>query len=120
MIPHLAMIMGFQLAGELLVRKLAVPFPGPLCGMLLLLGWLQLKGGPCDGLKTASGMLVGNLGLLFAPAGTAVLGLSVLLAKDLPAILVAIVVPTLVAIAVAGRVAAAYGRSAGSTLDQEI
>jgi putative effector of murein hydrolase LrgA (UPF0299 family) len=43
MLQQLAPLMGFQLIGEAAVKCLGVPFPGPLCGMLLLLVYLQSR-----------------------------------------------------------------------------
>jgi len=36
MLAQLGLLMAFQLAGEVLVTLTGIPFPGPLCGMLLL------------------------------------------------------------------------------------
>jgi holin-like protein len=72
MLAQLGLLMTFQLMGEAVVSLLGIPFPGPLCGMLLLLGYLWLRGGPPEELSTAGSKLVDNLGLLFVPAGTAI------------------------------------------------
>jgi holin-like protein len=72
MLAQLGLLMTFQLMGEAVVSLLGIPFPGPLCGMLLLLGYLWLRGGPSEELSTAGSKLVDNLGLLFVPAGTAI------------------------------------------------
>jgi holin-like protein len=52
----------FQFAGELLVTTCQIPFPGPLCGMALLLGYLDLRGGPSDERTRAGTTLIDNLG----------------------------------------------------------
>jgi putative effector of murein hydrolase LrgA (UPF0299 family) len=44
MLAQFLVLMGFQLAGEVIVTSLGLVFPGPLCGLLLLLGWLHLRG----------------------------------------------------------------------------
>jgi putative effector of murein hydrolase LrgA (UPF0299 family) len=81
MIGSLSLILLCQLAGEVLVRALALPMPGPVIGMALLLlvllardrfGGLArgpLRGG---GVENASRGLLANLSLLFVPAGVGV------------------------------------------------
>jgi hypothetical protein len=64
---QLLIIMGFQLAGEALVSGCGLSFPGPLCGLLLLLAWLNYTGGPSAELSRAADILVDHLGLLFVP-----------------------------------------------------
>ena len=62
-------LMTFQFIGEALVTATGIPFPGSLCGMLLLLFYLHARGGPSDELSSVGSKLVDNLGLLFVPAG---------------------------------------------------
>ena len=105
MLGQLGLLLAFQLIGELVVTGLAIPFPGPLCGMALLLGYLCLRGGPSDELFAVGSKLVDNLGLLFVPAGTAIVAYGASLARDGAAIAAALVVSTLTAIFVSGIVA---------------
>ena len=65
MLNQLALLMGFQLTGEALVTGLGIPFPGPLCGMAVFLGYLQVSGGPSEQLSTVATTLIEHLGLLF-------------------------------------------------------
>ena len=60
MLAQLGLLMTFQLIGEAVVSLAGIPFPGPLCGMLLLLGYLCLRGGPCEDLSTMqqTGLLI--------------------------------------------------------------
>jgi holin-like protein len=102
MLAHLLILMGFQLAGEVIVTTLGLVFPGPLCGLLLLLGWLHLRGGPSEGLARVGSGLVDNLGLLFVPAGTAIIGFGALLLSDGLAICAALLLSTCLAIGVSG------------------
>jgi holin-like protein len=105
MLRHLVTLMAFQLAGETLVSSMGLPFPGPLLGMLLLLGCLQASGGPGDGLSLISFALIDHLGLFFVPAGTAIIAFWGLMRADAPAILASIVLSTVVAILVTGFIA---------------
>jgi holin-like protein len=66
--------------------------------MLLLLLYLYLRGGPSDELSHVGSRLIDNLGLLFVPVGTAIVGYGALFAADGLAILVALVISTLLAI----------------------
>jgi putative effector of murein hydrolase LrgA (UPF0299 family) len=50
--------MMFQFVGEALVTSSGIPFPGPLCGRLLLLGYLYLRGSPSDELSNVGSRLV--------------------------------------------------------------
>jgi len=99
--------MMFQLLGDAVVNSLGIPFPGPLCGMLLLLGYLYLRGGPSEELSAVGSKLVDNLGLLFVPAGTAIVAYGALLATDGLAIFAALVLSTLLAVLVGGAIAGA-------------
>ena len=102
MLGQLLVIMGFQLAGETLTAGLDLTFPGPLCGLLLLLVWLGLRGEPSPELDRAATSLVDHLGLLFVPAGTAIVGFSALLLSDGMAIAAALLLSTGLAILISG------------------
>jgi len=106
MLIQLGVLMMFQFIGEVVVTLSGIPFPGPLCGMALLLGYLYLRGGPSEDLSQVGTMLLDNLGLLFVPAGTAVIAYAALLAHDGLAIATALIVSTIAAIFVCGVIAA--------------
>jgi holin-like protein len=108
MLAAIGLLMLFQLLGEFLVSAAGIPFPGPLCGMLLLLGYLYARGGPSDELANVGGKLVDNLGLLFVPAGTAIVAYGTLFATDGLTIFAALVLSTLAAVLVGGAIAASY------------
>src|ERR1700730_8620272 len=81
MIASLSLILLCQLAGEVVVRGLILPVPGPVSGLILLLLFLLardrfavLARGPLqgDGVENASRGLLANLSLLFVPAGVGV------------------------------------------------
>ena len=74
----LAALLLCQLAGEILVRALHLPVPGPVLGpvlgMALLVAGLVLRGrAPPPALGAAADALLGNLRLLFVPAGVGVM-----------------------------------------------
>jgi len=106
MLAQLGLLMAFQFIGETLVSAIGVSFPGPLCGMLLLLAYLYLRGGPSDALSGVGSKLIDNLGLLFVPAGSAIVAYGTLFATDGLAILAALIVSTLLAVVIGGAIAA--------------
>jgi len=105
-IGALAALLVCQLAGEVAARALGLPVPGPVIGMVLLFAALMLRGreAPKDLTRTADGLL-GNLGLLFVPAGVGVVIHLPVLARDWAPISLAILAGTLAAIAATGRLA---------------
>lgn len=72
MIGSLLVLIGLQLAGEVIVRLLGLPLPGPVLGMLLLFMALAAYGGPPKALKETSNGFLAHLALLFVPAGTGI------------------------------------------------
>jgi holin-like protein len=110
------LLMGFQLAGEAIVKGLGITFPGPLCGMLLLLVYLFAAGGPSRELTAVATTLIDYLGLLFVPAGTAIVAYGALFASDGLPVMLALLVSTTVAIHVnaiiVARLSAAKRREA--------
>ncbi len=127
MIASLSLILLCQLAGEVIVRGLGLPMPGPVIGLVFLLLLLLardrfavLRRGPLqgDGVESASRVLLANLSLLFVPAGVGVVQKLDLIAEHgiaIAAILaVSVVVTLLVTVAtflVASRLMARGGRA---------
>ena len=107
MLLQLLTLMAFQLAGEVLAESLHLMFPGALCGLLLMLGWLHLTGGPSDNMSVTSTFLVDHLALLFVPAGSAIVGFGALLLSDGFAIGASLLVSTGLGILIAGTLGSA-------------
>ena len=85
MIASLGLILLCQLIGDVIVRSLALPLPGPVLGLVLLLVLLLLRDrvrflaiGPlatdsdAGRIEGVSRVLLANLSLLFVPAGVGV------------------------------------------------
>ena len=108
MITGLLALLACQLVGELLVRLLDVPVPGPVAGMVVLLVALQLKEpGKDAAVVRASEALLHHLQLLFVPAGVGVVQyLSVIGASAVP-LVVGLAVSWFAALATTAGVAAA-------------
>jgi holin-like protein len=102
MLAQLAVLVTFQLIGEAIVTSLGVTFPGPLCGMILLLAYLFVRGGPSKELSTVGTSLIEHLGLLFVPAGTAIVAYGAFFAHEGLAVIAALFVSTTVSIHVSG------------------
>ena len=114
----MAWLLSLQLVGEVLARLLGLPFPGPVIGMVLLLGALRFAAVRAP-VAQAAGFLLQHLSLLFVPAGVGVVGhLDELSRTGLP-LLVALVVSTVLAIAVGALTFAAVARMTGSKADIE-
>jgi holin-like protein len=106
MIASLSLILLCQLAGEVFVRGLALPMPGPVVGLLLLLVLLLardrfkvLARGPLqqDGVENASRNLLAHL---FVPAGVGVVQKLDLIAEHGIAIIVILAVSVVVTLLV--------------------
>jgi len=95
----LALLLAFQLIGEVAVYALALPVPGPVLGMTLLLGAVALRRDWLTRLRPTAATLLTHLSLLFVPAGVGVMVHGTRLAAEGVAIMVAIVVSTVLALA---------------------
>jgi holin-like protein len=115
MIGALATLLLCQLAGEIAARGLGLPVPGPVIGMVLLFVALLLRRerDTPEALGRVADGLLGNLGLLFIPAGVGVILYLPLLARDWAPISLAIILGTLASIAVTGRLAQSLLRHLG-------
>lgn len=90
----------YQLIGELLVFVTALSVPGPVVGMALLFISLLIRKGLQTTLDNASSALLGHLSLLFVPAGVGVMAHFDRIAGDWLAISVALLLSTLITLAV--------------------
>lgn len=102
MIFGLLILLVCQFLGELIVRYLELPFPGPVVGMVLLLIGLMINGGVPQGVRQASDSLLTYLALLFVPAGVGLMVHYQLIAADWLVIMVALILSTAVTLLVTG------------------
>ena len=113
MITGLLWLLGCQLVGEVVVRLLDVPIPGPVVGMVLLLGVLHVRRpGDDDPIVTVGGRLLDHLQLLFVPAGVGVVAYAATLRDDALPLGVALVVSWVAGLATVGWVVQLLGRRA--------
>src|SRR5512135_584424 len=73
MLPAIATLLVFQTIGEVLSYALALPVPGPVLGMALLLAYLLLNDRAVAALRPTCVELLKHLSLLFVPAGVGVM-----------------------------------------------
>ncbi len=114
MIPAIALILLFQLVGEVASRALDLPLPGPVLGMVGLLGAMVAIPALGRRLRETAEGLLRHLSLLFVPAGVGVVAHLGVLAQAGPALAVALVVSTVAAIAVGALVFVGVARLTGS------
>ena len=105
MIASFSLILLCQLGGEVFVRGLHLPIPGPVIGLVLLLillfvrdRFVLLARGPLqgEGVEEASRGMLANLSLLFIPAGVGVVQKLDLLAEHGVAIIIILAVSVVV------------------------
>ncbi len=98
MIPAVTILLVCQLIGETLARGLALPVPGPVLGMALLLaGCLAVPRIAQIVMPTAQGILA-HLSLLFVPAGVGVISHLDILGGSGPALFVVLLASTALAL----------------------
>jgi len=114
MLSWLTVILACQLAGELIVKAIGLPVPGPVAGMVLLFCGLLIRRGIPEGLQRVGDALLSNLSLLFVPAGVGVMLHARLIGKDWLPISVALVASTALTIAVTALVMAWLNRLGAS------
>jgi holin-like protein len=64
-----ALLLGFQAAGELASYVLKLPVSGAVCGMAFLLLWLVTRGEAPEDLTRVTDGLLPNMPILFVPVG---------------------------------------------------
>lgn len=103
MITGLTWLLACQVVGEVVVRVLDVPVPGPVVGMLLLLVLLRIRDAGDDaGVVRAGQGLLRHLQLLFVPAGVGVIAYAATIRDNALPLAVALAGSWLVGLAVVG------------------
>ena len=105
MIDGLVRILLFQGLGEV-VGHFAVPLvPGPVIGLVMLLGYLAWRGAVPDGVELVASAFLRYLGLLFVPAAVGVVLYWPHLRQQALAIAIALLASVVATIAVAALLA---------------
>jgi len=95
-------LMAYWLAGELFVNMFGISLPGPVAGMLLLLGISMLRKRVAPSVSQASHGLLSHLSLLFVPAGVGIVSQHQVLAEHGFGMLATLILSTAVTLAVTG------------------
>jgi holin-like protein len=114
MLHALLALLAFQLVGETIARASGAPLPGPVIGMVLLLGMLVALPGFAALMRPVATGILAHLSLLFVPAGVGVVGHFAALGGQTLALLVALILSTVLAIAAGALTFAAVARMTGS------
>ena len=110
MIRGFAVLLFFQLLGEMIVRAGDWPVPGNVLGMALLLAGLMLGVVKLEWVTEAAELLLTHMALLFIPVGVGVMLYFDLLAREWLSIVAATVLSTFVVLAVTGHVTQGLAR----------
>lgn len=100
MILALSILFFCQLAGEVIVRAVGLPFPGPVLGMGLLFAGLLVRGRSDPTLDAVADTILRHLSLLFVPAAVGVMQQAGLIAANWVAISAALVLSTILTLLV--------------------
>jgi putative effector of murein hydrolase LrgA (UPF0299 family) len=114
MILNIAIILAAQLLGEILARLLALPIPGPVIGMALLLAAFMASKPLAERILPTSQGILAHLSLLFVPAGVGVISHADALGASGLALMAALVGSTLLALIAGALTFVALARLTGS------
>ncbi|MDB6455174.1 CidA/LrgA family protein [Falsirhodobacter sp. 20TX0035] len=114
MIPTLLLLLGCQLAGEILSRGLHLPLPGAVLGMILMLGLMLALPRRVDGMRPVIVVLLANLSLMYIPAGTGLIAFVAELKRDGLALAVLLVASTAASLIVGAWTFGAVARLTGN------
>ena len=113
----LLIILIAQILGEVVARATGLPLPGPVMGMIFVLGLLVAVPRLREMIRATAQTLLSHLSLLFVPAGAGVVGHLATLGDSTVAIVLAIVVSAVLAIGAGALTFSAVARMTGSSDD---
>lgn len=102
MLIWIAVVLGMQFLGELLVTLFGVPVPGPVIGMVLLLALLLIMDRLPTELEQLANGLLRHLYLYYLPATTGVTAHFALVKTELVPIFSAILISSVLSLALTG------------------
>jgi holin-like protein len=119
MLQAITFLLLCQLAGEALVRLLGLAVPGPVIGMVLLFAVLWFRGSAPPALSETAGGILKNLSLLFVPAAVGIIQHAGRIRAEWLAIAAALIVSTLLTMAVAAAAFRLTARLIGADEEQQ-
>ena len=118
MIESLTLLLVCQLAGEVIARVSGIPLPGPVVGMTILFIGLMMRGSVPEPLQQTARSILDHLSLLFVPAGVGVMIYLPLIADEWLPIAGAVVIGTLVTIALTAWIMSRILGRSGAVVDR--
>lgn len=100
MLSSIAIVLGYQVIGELISRVSGLPVPGSVIGMTLMLLSFLVKDDLIDKVRPTAGVLLANLSLLFVPAGVGIMRHGQRFLNEGVGIMIALVASTVIAMLV--------------------
>lgn len=120
MIRALAIILGFQLAGEAASRAFSLPLPGPVLGLIGLVITCILRPAVAEAIRPTAAGLLAHLSLFFVPAGVGIVAHLDLLRTHGLGLAVALTGSTVLAIAAGAWAFTAVARLTGTEEPQAL
>lgn len=117
MILALLILLACQLLGEAGARALSLPLPGPVLGMVLLVGAMSTSPRLAELVRPVAQGILGHLSLLFVPAGVGVIGHFGALQGEGLGLITALIASTVAAITVGALTFTAVARLTGNRDD---
>jgi putative effector of murein hydrolase LrgA (UPF0299 family) len=106
LIAGFALLLGFQLGGEMIARALCMPIPGSIVGLLLLFARLKTRARgdlspiePAPAVAAIAKPLLRNLTILFVPAGVGAIEFADIFAAHGLTLMLVVVASTLITMA---------------------
>lgn len=113
MLTTFSVLLLFQSLGEGLAYAFALPVPGPVLGMLMLLAALVASPRLLGAMEAAANELLRHLSLLFVPAGVGIMVSASVLQGHWLAVLVSVIASTVLTLGVTALVMRALSRQEG-------
>ncbi|MFY9073556.1 CidA/LrgA family protein [Malaciobacter mytili] len=98
MLKGIIVLLVFQFLGECIAKFFSLLVPGPVIGMILLLGFLIIRKGSFKSLDNAVFIHLRYLPMLFIPAAMGIITQADILQKEFWAILISLVLGTIIAL----------------------
>ncbi|WP_110656160.1 CidA/LrgA family protein [Salinicola halimionae] len=115
LIIGMSILLGCQFLGEIISRALALPVPGPVLGMLILLIGLITRGSVPGSLRTMGEGLLKYLTLLFVPAGVGLIQHFGLIGREIGILIITLIVSTSVTLLVTSQILQRVAKKATSS-----
>lgn len=110
MLASLSILLLCQLAGEITVRLLGVPLPGPVVGMVILFIGLLIRGRVPVSLEQSVRAILANFALLFIPASVGVMVHLAAIWTEIIPIAVGVLGSMVITLVIAGRLMQALSK----------